>query len=238
MASPPLIGITTYGQDDNGKFPLPRGYVDSVRRARGIPLLVTPGETNIGSLMDRLDALILAGGGDIDPAHYGGRSHRTIYMTDGERDRTEFDLASAAIERNMPTLAICRGIQVVNVVRGGTLHEHLPDVVGTDTQHRVPPPTPEELASPTEHAIRVEPNSRLAQVLSATEFVAASWHHQAVRNVGSGLTVAARAPDGTVETLEMPDHPWLFAVQWHPELTTATDPLQQSLFDQLVMAAG
>lgn len=233
----PLIGITTYGEDEAGKFPLPREYVDSIRRSGGLPVLLTPGENNIESLMQRINGLILVGGGDIDPNHYGGNMHETIYMIDSERDQTELDLARKAISRGMPILAICRGMQIVNVLCGGTLFEHLPDVVGDDVKHRIAPPSHDQLATPTEHLIQVNPHSRLSTLLPSTEFVAASWHHQAVRSVGNGLTVAAHALDGIIEGLEMPEHPWLFAVQWHPELTAATDSVQQSIFDQLVVAS-
>ena len=234
----PLIGITTYGQDESGKFPLPREYVDSVRRAGGIPVLLAPGETDVVGVLQRIDGLILAGGGDIDPKRYDGDPHAAIYMTDDERDTTEFALAREAIERHMPLLAICRGTQIVNVVCGGTLYEHLPDALGDAVEHRIPPPNPRELASPTQHPIRVEPDSRLAALLGVTQFAAASWHHQAVRDVGRDLEVVAHAPDGAVEALEMPTHPWLFAVQWHPELTAGNDRVQQTLFAELVSAAS
>ena len=230
--TPPLIGITTYGQDEERKFPLPREYVDSVRRAGGVPVLLPPGESWVVDLLSSLDALILTGGGDVDPVHYGGQSHAAIYNLDDERDSTEFALARHVIETGFPTLAICRGLQVINVVRGGTLIEHLPDEVGEEVVHRLPP------RDPTEHSIRVDPQSRLAEILGETEFIGASWHHQAVRTVAAGLTVVAHAPDGTIEAVEMPDHPWLIAVQWHPELTADRHPVHQRLFDEFVRATG
>ncbi|MFO0944562.1 MAG: gamma-glutamyl-gamma-aminobutyrate hydrolase family protein [Planctomycetota bacterium] len=227
----PLIGITTYGRDESGKFALPAAYVDAVRRAGGIPVLVPPGEPNLDALLARLDGWILAGGGDLDPEHYGGEAHPTIYMVDPERDGSELALAKRLTEGTQPTLAICRGSQVVNVVLGGTLHEHLPDVVGEEVLHRLPP------RQPTKHAIAAEPGFRLSAILGEKNFESASWHHQAVDKLGSGLDVVARAPDGTIEAFELRHHPWLFAVQWHPELTAAEDPVQQRLFDGLVRAA-
>ncbi|MFQ5733233.1 MAG: gamma-glutamyl-gamma-aminobutyrate hydrolase family protein [Planctomycetaceae bacterium] len=230
--SPPLIGITTYAQDEEEQFPLPRQYVDCVRRAGAVAVLIPPGEPRIDELLDTLDGLILAGGGDLDPARYDGRNHDSIYAVDEERDATEFELARRVIDSGMPTLAICRGIQVVNVVLGGTLIEHLPDEVGEDVVHRLPP------REPTNHPIRVEPRSRLAEIVGELQFTAASWHHQAARRVADDLVVTAYAPDGTIEAAEMPDHPWMIAVQWHPELSAEHDVAQQRLFDSFVSAAN
>lgn len=226
----PIIGITTYGRDADNKFSLPGEYVDAVRRAGGVPLLVPPGEPELSCLLGTLDGLMLAGGGDIDPTRYNGNGHESIYMLDPERDATELALARRVIGRGQPTLAICRGAQVVNVALGGTLIEHLPDEVGETIQHRLPP------RNPASHAVDVEPSSRLAGILQSGQIVSASWHHQALRDVADGLTVVARASDGTIEAAEMTMHPWLIAVQWHPELTAADDPVQQRLFDAFVAA--
>lgn len=226
--NPPLIGITTYGEDEQRQFPLPREYVDSVRRAGGVPILLPPGEPRLRELFALLDGLILAGGGDLEPAVYGGNHHESVYMTDSERDTEELELARMVIDTGKPTLGICRGTQVLNAVLGGTLHEHLPDVVGEEVLHRLPP------REPGEHPIAVTPGCRLAEILGELEFPAASWHHQAIRDVAEPLEVVAHAPDGTIEAVELPSHPWLIGVQWHPELTAATDPIQQQLFDAFV----
>ena len=229
---PALIGITTYGQDEERKFPLPREYVDCVRRAGGVAVLIPPGGTANDRLFDSLDGLILAGGGDIDPATYGGANHESIYSLDTERDATELDLAKRAINDGMPTLAICRGMQLINVALGGTLIEHLPDVVGESILHRLPP------REPTMHAVEVDADSRLAGILGVTGFEAASWHHQAVRRVAAELNIVAHAPDGIIEAAELRSHPWLYAVQWHPELTADRDERQQRLFSAFVSAAN
>jgi putative glutamine amidotransferase len=226
----PIIGITTYARNESRNFTLPMEYVDAIRRAGGIPVLLPPGEPHQTELLGRLDAIILSGGGDMDPALYRGNDHETVYMVDHERDRSEIELARHVLELAVPTLCICRGIQVLNVALGGTLIEHLPDEVGDAIAHRVPP------RHPTEHSIRVEPGSRLADIMEQTEATTASWHHQAIRRPAAGLDVVAHAPDGTIEAVEMPGHPWLVAVQWHPELTAAADPGQQRLFDALVKA--
>jgi putative glutamine amidotransferase len=227
----PLIGITTYGRDENQAFSLPAAYVDAVRRAGGMPVLIPPGEPNLAALLARVDGLILAGGGDMDPALYNGSPHETIYMIDPERDGSELALVQWVVQSETPTLGICRGAQVINVALGGTLIEHLPDEVGEEVLHRLPP------RKPAQHHIEVASDSKLAGILDAEHVASISWHHQAIRQPASGLQVVAQAPDGTIEAAEKPDHPWLVAVQWHPELTAAEDPVQQRLFDALVAAA-
>lgn len=228
----PIIGITTYGRDEAGQFRLPCLYVDAVRRAGGVALLLPPGEDAFDEILRAVDGIILAGGGDLDPAHYSGPPHETIYNVDAERDRSELKLARQVVNADLPALGVCRGHQVVNVALGGTLHPHLPDVVGETILHRLPP------REPTEHPIIVDERSRLAGILGETHFRAASWHHQAIHAAAAGLAVVARAPDGSIEACEMPAHPWFFTVQWHPELTAATNPTQQRLFDALVVACG
>jgi putative glutamine amidotransferase len=131
----------------------------------------------------------------------------------------------------VPTLGICRGAQILNIAEGGTLIEHIPEEVGESTLHRAPP------REPIAHRVHLTPGSRLRQILGQDEVEAASWHHQALRRVARSFEVTATAPDGIVEAIEMRDHPWLVAVQWHPELSAATDPLQQRLFDSLVQVA-
>ncbi len=224
----PLIGITTYGANEKKEFTLPVEYVACVRRAGGIPVLVPPGEPQVEALLGRLDGVVLAGGGDICPSCYGGVQHVTVYNVDSARDQMELALAMAVIERDVPTLAICRGIQIVNVALGGTLHPHLPDVVGEDILHRAPP------RKPIPHAVRVFGSSRLASIMATANVEPMSWHHQALRDVAPGLDVVAEAPDGVIEAVEMAGHRWLVGVQWHPELTAEKDPTQQRLFDELL----
>lgn len=227
----PVIGITTYGRDERNQFVLPSEYVDAVRRAGGLPILLPPGEDAVAAWLAMTDGIILAGGGDIAPSQYGGTGHETIYMVDVERDEVELRLAAAVLASRHPTLGVCRGTQVINVALGGSLHAHLPEVVGESVHHRLPP------REPTSHPIRVVPGTRTAQIFEFSEFSAASWHHQAIDRLGRGLTVTAHAPDGTIEAVELTDHPWLLAVQWHPELTAAVDPIQQRVFDALIGAA-
>lgn len=227
----PWIAVTTYGRNEKHEFSLPAEYIDAVRHAGGLPLLIAPGEPRWEQVLDRVDGLVLSGGGDLDPALYGGAGHEEIYMVDGERDTLEMQCARRAIDVGLPTLGICRGAQILNVLGGGTLHPHLPDVVGEAVKHRLPP------RQPTSHGVTVRPGTRLAQIVRDLEFSCSSWHHQAVAEVAPGWEVTASAPDGTIEALELPSHPWLVAVQWHPELTAAEDPRQARLFEALVAEA-
>jgi putative glutamine amidotransferase len=226
----PVIGITTYGRDERGRFTLPSEYVSAVERAGGVPVLIPPVPAHAQRYLALVDGFVLAGGGDLDPGQYGGNTHETLYNVDAQRDALELELARSIVERRQPTLAICRGLQVVNVALGGTLIEHLPAVVGESVLHRAPP------REPTPHAVRLKPGSRLAAVMGADECAPLSWHHQAVRTLAPGLETVATAPDGTIEAIELTGHPWLLAVQWHPELTAQRDPAQQRLFEALIEA--
>ncbi|HKB82212.1 MAG TPA: gamma-glutamyl-gamma-aminobutyrate hydrolase family protein [Burkholderiales bacterium] len=227
----PLIGLTTYGRGADNRYTLPADYLDAVRRAGGAPVLIAPGEPRWAAILDVVDALILTGGGDIDPGRYNGKRHETNYSIDQERDALELALAGRIIASGMPTLGICRGAQILNVAHGGQLIEHIPDEVGEAVLHRAPP------REPIPHSVRLNPESRLARMLGREEFNVASWHHQALRGTAAGFEAVAHAPDGTIEAIEMPSHRWLIAVQWHPELSAASDPLQQKLFDAIVEEA-
>lgn len=230
MKNAPVIGITTYGRDERGRYTLPAEYVAAVERAGGVPVLIPPLPALAARYLALVDGFVLAGGGDLDPAHYGGNAHETLYSVDAQRDALELELARRIVERRRPALAICRGLQVVNVALGGSLIEHLPAVVGEQVLHRAPP------REPTPHPVRVKAGSRLAAIAGVTEFAPMSWHHQAVRTLAPGLEAVATAPDGTIEAVELAAHPWLLAVQWHPELTAQREPAQQRLFDALIEA--
>ena len=228
----PIIGLTTYARDQEQNYSLPAEYIEAVRRAGGIPVLLPPGEPYQAELLQLLDGVIFTGGGDVDPALYQGLKHEALEKVDPERDSSEIELVQFVVEAGLPALNICRGAQVLNVALGGTLIEHLPDVVGDDVIHRATP------ADYMQHPVTIEPTSRLAEIVGQNEVNSASWHHQAVRQLAPGLKAVAFAPDGTIEAVEMPDHPWLIAVQWHPESLAADDPIQQRLFDTLVEAAA
>lgn len=227
----PVVGVPTYGRNDGRRFDLPMEYVDAVRRAGGVPVLMPPGEPRLGDWLATLDALVLTGGGDLAPALYSGAEHASIERVDPERDASELELVQAVLRTDLPTLCVCRGLQLLDVALGGTLVEHLPDETDGSVLHSGP--DGEELP----HPVTVRPGSRLAEVLGETELSPVSKHHQGVRDLGQGLEVVATAPDGVVEAVDLPGRPALLAVQWHPELSAADEPAQQRIFDWLVAEA-
>jgi gamma-glutamyl-gamma-aminobutyrate hydrolase PuuD len=223
-----LIGITTYvepaswGHWDGVEAALiPYGYVRAVEKAGGRAVLVPPDDDGAQEVLDALDGLVFSGGNDLEPQEYGADAHPATVGTNPERDRGELALLQAALEQDLPVLAICRGFQVLNVARGGDIVQHLPEIVGHE-EHR------EVVGEFSEHTVRVDPSSRIGDVHGAVK----SHHHQAVGRVGDGLREVAWAEDGTVEGLEDPDKPFVVGVLWHPEVG---DDLR--LFEQLVEAA-
>ena len=223
----PLIGITTYvepaswGAWTSESALVPYDYVRAVERAGGRAVLVPPSEDGVEEILDALDGLIFSGGNDMEPDHYGAETHPTTLGTNPARDRGELALLTAALERDLPVLAVCRGFEVLNVARGGDLVQHLPDVVGHEEHRAI-------VGQFSEHAVRVDPSSRIGEV----DGVVKSHHHQGVGRIGEGLREVAWAEDGTVEGLEDPDKRFLVGVLWHPE---AGEDLR--LFEQLVEAA-
>ena len=225
----PVVGITTYveqaswGVWDVPAAILPFRYVERVEAAGGTAVLLPPSAASGGSVLERLDALVLAGGADLDPGLYGEEPHEETTGLRRERDAAEAPLVRAALERDLPTLGICRGMQLMSVVCGGSLVQHLPDVVGHE-RHR---PSPGVYGL---HDVRLAPGSRAAGVLGEQVSVP-SYHHQGLASAGS-LTVTGWADDDTPEAVEDPDRRFALGVLWHPE---ASDDLR--LFTALVEAA-
>jgi len=221
----PIIGITTYGRNEPVPFSLPSAYIDSVRTAGGIPVLLPPGDIDPALLLEPLDGLIIPGGGDIDPSWYGGASHHSIYCVDSERDAFELGLARFALDNHVPIFGICRGLQILIVASGGTLIPHVPDEY--DGVHRLDP-EPGQRHS-TEHQVQITvPESYIGQITRSTTFSVVSWHHQAVRTVPPEWQVVAHSlEDGLIEAVEHRSHPWAIGVQWHPELSPNTREHQQ-----------
>ena len=188
---------------------IPLAYVQMVEAAGGRPLLVPPSEEAIDETLDALDGVLFSGGSDIDPSEYGHELHPETNGTRPERDRGELALLSAALERDMPVLAVCRGSQVLNVARGGDLVQHLPDVVG-DEKHKH---TPGVFA---DHEVEVKEGTRLGSLLGERAPVK-SHHHQGFGTIGDGLVESAWADDGTLEAIEDPAKRFAVGVLWHPE---------------------
>ena len=226
----PVIGITSYAQDARwGVWHLPAAliplaYVDAVERAGGRALVVPPTGDGFEETLDVLDGVIFSGGADVDPAIYGADAHPETDDPQTRRDAGELALLEAALARDMPVLAICRGFQLLNVARGGDLVQHLPDEVGNDTHKQVPG----EFA---QHPVEVKEGTRLGAIVGAASDVT-SHHHQALGRVGDGLVETAWAADGTLEAVEDPDKRFVLGVQWHPE---AAD--DRALFEALVAEA-
>lgn len=229
----PWIGITTYGPDgERPTHSLPEGYSHAVARAGGVPLLLPACGVEASETLERVDGLILSGGGDLDPALYGGEPHPTVYQVIRARDAFELALARESLSHpDLPVLGICRGMQVMNVALGGDLFVHLPDAVGEGVTHRLPP------REPTSHPVEVEGASLLEEIYGIRSFPVCSWHHQAVRRMGAGLRPIAYSEDGVVEALLYSEHDFALGVQWHPEMQVREDPLQRRLFAALVERA-
>jgi putative glutamine amidotransferase len=205
---------------------LPRTYLDVVVRAGGTPLLLPPLPEVDPSVLDVLDGLVLSGGGDVDPASYGAVPHPRTGGTSAVRDDAEQTLLRAALDRDVPVLGVCRGMQVLNVALGGTLTQHLPEVTGSES-HR---PSPAVFGSTH---VRLAPGSVLNGLLG-DEVEVACYHHQAVDALAPSLVAVGRSDDGTVEAVELRDRRFAVGVQWHPEQTG--DDLR--LFRGLVEAAA
>jgi len=188
---------------------IPLAYVSAIESAGGRPLLVPPSEDGIDETLDAVDGLLFSGGSDIDPAEYGHDAHPETNGVRPERDRGELALLTAALERDMPVLAVCRGSQVLNVARGGDLVQHLPETVGHEKHKH----TPGVFA---DHEVDVKPDTRLGSLLGDRAPVK-SHHHQGFGRVGEGLVEAAWAEDGTLEALEDPGKRFAVGVLWHPE---------------------
>jgi putative glutamine amidotransferase len=199
-------------------------YVQALERAGGRPILIPPNEEGVPETLDVLDGLVLSGGADLDPAVYGADPHQTTDEPQKRRDDGELALLRAALERDMPTLAICRGSQLLNVLRGGDLVQHLPEVLGHEKHKQTP-------GTFSEHEVRIDPDSRLGRLVGEQAPVK-SHHHQGFGRVGAGLVETAWAEDGTLEGVEDPSRRFALGVLWHPEAGENT-----ALFEALVEEA-
>ena len=230
--SRPIIGITSYAQPARwGAWDLPAAlvplyYVESVEQAGGRALLVPPSEEGIDETLEILDGIVFSGGIDIDPAQYGAERHPATDPAQVRRDAGELRLLEAALDRDIPTLAICRGFQLLNILRGGDLIQHLPEHVGHEG-HR------ETLGVFSQHPVDIAEGTRLEEILGQRHGAVNSSHHQGVGRVGEGLVESAFAEDGSLEAIEDPSKTFALGVLWHPEME-ADD---KRLFEALVAEA-
>jgi putative glutamine amidotransferase len=243
MRARPLIAVTTSelrrpdevearppGEPPKLEVALATLYPEAIERAGGIPVIVPLLRPDaIDALLDRVDGVCLPGGPDLQPSTYGEEPHPQLGPTEPRVDAVELQLVRAADRRKLPILGICRGMQALNVARGGTLHQHLPDVVGDRLGHR----QPEHGSVPTHH-VETAPHSRLRAVLGGPTLEVNSFHHQAIKALGHGLVATAWAQDGTIEAVEGPGERLVLGVQWHAEGLRAHGPL----FELLIAAAA
>jgi putative glutamine amidotransferase len=240
----PLIGLTTselrpnlwaaarQGEPLTAEMALGMTYVRALEMAGAFPVVLPPiGGTDVARLLARLDGLVLSGGPDLDPSAYGADPHPDLGPNEPDLDAFEYAVTMEALRMELPILGVCRGAQTLNVACGGTLHQHLPDVVGEAITHR----QPVDSRVPT-HPVEILPGSRLAAALGTTQLSVNSLHHQAVERLGTGLRACAWAPDGVIEAIEDPEQAFVVGVQWHAE-TLAGVP-GRALFEELVAVSA
>ncbi len=233
----PLIGITTnlstntYGQL---LVMLQQSYVRAIMQAGGVPVLIPSSIAEDGwdALYARLDGILLSGGGDIALDHFTGDPHPRIDDVDPARDSVELKLVHAAAEDGKPFLGICRGCQVMNVALGGTLYTHIPDQLPGALDHSYPG----NMRTVLVHQVKIEEGTHIAEIYGEPLIKVNSLHHQGLKDIAPSVRVAGYAPDGLVEAIELPDHPFGLAVQWHPEWLTDQEGTR-NLFRKFVAAA-
>lgn len=230
----PRIGITVDEDEAEGRIELKRSYVRAVEKAGGLPWLLpdVDDEKLAESYLDGIDALVVTGGAfDIDPALYGEEKREGCGPVKARRTRFEHALLGGALARKLPTLGVCGGMQLLAVVRGGSLYQDLAADLGI-TGHEQPPP--KDLPS---HDVEIAEGSLLARLAGSHVLRVNTTHHQAVKEPGAGVVVSGRAPDGVVEAIELPALPFALGVQWHPETAARHDSRHAALYEGLVVAA-
>ncbi len=235
----PIIGITA-GRSQNEKntsvISLTEAYVIAVLRAGGIPVIIPTGlnQDHLETLVSHIHGLIITGGPDIDPARFNGESHPRIRGVDVDRDNMEVDLTHQAVDLGKPFMGICRGLQIVNVALGGSLYTDLQDQFPTHPKHDFYPDWPRDHIA---HTVTVRPGSLLENIVRIPTLEVNSLHHQGIKILAPGLVSDATAPGDLIESIEVPNHPFGLAVQWHPEWMPTSLPMQ-ALFRALVEASA
>jgi putative glutamine amidotransferase len=239
MTRRPLIGLTTHRRDSDdgppGVFALRVTYVEAIRRAGGLPVLIPLGlaEAELRDLYERIDGLLLSGGGDIHPEAYGMELTGDCRLMDADRDRVELALTRWAVDEEKPLLGICRGAQTFNVALGGTLYRDIQTEHPGQTKHDYYPGYAYDFPA---HPVQVTEDTLLARALGAPMVAVNSLHHQAARQVAAPLVPVAYSPDGVVEAVELPGHRFALGVQWHPEWLPDM-PEMRRLFESFVESA-
>ena len=225
-----LIGIVPSWAEEK-KIAVNQDYVEAVLRAGGTPVLfpMTDDREQIHRLLDQTDGLLLTGGQDIDPQEYGESKQTYCGDCSSYRDAMEFSLSREALARRIPILAICRGIQVLSCVLGGSLYQDLASQFGTQLSH-----PRYDMAGDPVHEVEVMPDTLLSSIVGAGPLRVNSRHHQGIKALGKNLRINAKAPDGLIEGIELPDHPFVLGVQWHPESLSDRYPEHQRLFDAFI----
>jgi putative glutamine amidotransferase len=230
--SRPRIGVTLDADADRGRYHLKASYVDAVLAADGLPILLPHAPESAAAYLALLDGLVVTGGAfDVPPELYGEVRRKECGPTKPERTAFEKDLLEAALAARLPVLGVCGGMQLLNVVRGGTLYQDLLVDAGLGGHEQ---PAPKDVPS---HEVRIAPGTQLAALVGEGALAVNSTHHQAARDPGSGVLVSARAPDGLAEAIELPDLPFALGVQWHPEACLRHEPRHAALYRGLVQAA-
>ncbi len=240
MSSKPVIGIASWRQTAEvwgsrmSIFQLDESYIDRVRIAGGLPVLLPHVDPeDVFATVDRIDALILTGGDDVDPSSYGAVDEGVSISNDAIADQHEIALLKAAVHHEIPVLGICRGAQIINIAYGGTLVQ---EITAEDNQsHPTRPKSLDEILA-MRHSISLAPKSKLAGVLGTADRIVNTTHHQAISQVASGFRPVAWAPDGTIEAIESTDDRHILAVQWHPE--KLPPPRDQELFNSHIAIAA
>jgi len=226
----PIIGITASVDVKEGWYQQSINYITAIEQCGGIPVILPPISKSTEALMSKLDGLLLAGGGDLDPQCFNEDPQYKLNYDHPLRDRFELSLTKAALEQEKPILGICRGIQVLNVALGGTLYQELHEQVEGALIHQ------HSSGEPT-HEVKIEQGSLLARLSGKTVIRVNSFHHQAVRTIATEFIVSATANDGIIEAIEAPHHNFVLGVQWHPERMRGQDPAANALFTDLIEAA-
>ena len=237
MPAQPLIALIATRQTHLKRAPtyeIPQAYLDAILTPGGLPNLL-PTSLPIAALpelVNRFDGFVFSGGGDVDPALYGGHLDATVHSIDPERDDFERALIPLVLEADKPLLAICRGAQILNVALGGSLYEDIPSALPAALRHDWYPNIPRDYLA---HTVEIEQGSRLAEILGTRKLHTNSLHHQAIRQPAPGLEVVARAEDDVIEAVELPGKRFAIGVQWHPECLPE-EPAMQKLFKGFILS--